>query len=99
MLNIGGATVTLVFDAVVPFADLARKGRNHFVVVVRGDKASVDSDFASPALAAAEVDDLFNNGRWPQGRAVDGPPSRGVAMADSSPGGTAITHFDFAIPS
>jgi hypothetical protein len=68
-------------------------------VVVRGDKASVDADFASPALPPLAVDDLFDNDRWPQGRAVDGPPSLGAAMADGSPGGTAIAHFDVALPS
>jgi hypothetical protein len=98
-LGIGGATVTLVFDAKVPLSDLAREGPNHFVVVVRGDKASVDADFASPALPPLAVDDLFDNDRWPQGRAVDGPPSLGAAMADGSPGGTAIAHFDVALPS
>jgi hypothetical protein len=96
-LGIGGATVTLGFDATIPFADFQPTEPNHLVIVVRGDKASVDADFASPAMASADVDALFAAGTWPAGLPVNGPTSLGAAMADGLPGGIAITHFDVAL--
>ena len=95
-LGIGGATMTLAFDAGVPFADFQVSERNALVIVIRGDKAAVDADFASPALAAGDLDALVNFDVWPAGMPVTGATSLGAAMADGSPGGTAVTHFDYA---
>ncbi len=97
VLGIGGATVTLAFKTDMPFGEFQPLEPNHLVLVVRGDKASVDADFASPALAPADVDALFAADAWPPGLPVTGPASLGAAMADGSPGGTAITHFDVAL--
>lgn len=91
------ASQTVALKTDVPFADLLPTAPNHFVLVVRGDRASVDADFASPALSDDEVKDLFDNSAWPAGRAVSGPSSLGEAMADGEAGGTAVTFFDFAI--
>jgi hypothetical protein len=96
-LGIGGASVTLGFRTNFPFGEFQPLEPNHLVIVVRGDKASVDADFASPAMATADVDALFATGAWPPSLPVSGPTSLGAAMADGLPGGTAITHFDVAL--
>lgn len=97
LLPVPAASVTVLLKTDVNFSDLQPTSRNHFVLVVRGDRAAVDADFASPPLTAADVQDLFDNGVWTATTGVTGPSSLGAAMADGQPGGTAVTFFDLAI--
>jgi hypothetical protein len=85
----------VALKADVPFPDLLPTQRNHFVVVVKGDVASVDADFAGFTLTAAELAALWDSDSWSAGP-PSGPSSLGAQMFDGQPGGTALTFFDYS---
>ena len=90
------ATVTLSLRTELP-DQLMGSRPNHFVLVVRGDAASVDADFQGCGpLAAAAVTDLWDNDAWTSGT-PSGPSSLGAQLFDGQPGGTAVFFFDYAV--
>lgn len=88
-------TLTLALKAGIPWDDLSPVRPNHFAVVVRGDVASVDADFAGFTASPTEVSDLWDSDQWPDGVPA-GPSSLGALLFDGDPGGTGLFFFDYA---
>jgi hypothetical protein len=88
-------TVTVALKVDVPFPELQATRPNHFVVVLRGDAASLDADFTGFTATANEVNDLWNSDQWPGGTPT-GPSSLGALLYDGDPGGTGLFFFDYA---
>jgi hypothetical protein len=88
-------TVTVGVKVDVPFDELAATRANYFVVVVRGDAASIDANFAGFTASDAEVKALWDANTW-TGGAPSGPSSLGALLFDGQPGGTGLFFFRYA---